>query len=276
VIPKSHLASIRKADKAIETWCKVTTRSRDNEEACKRYDLILAHCVERLEQNKLTFSRKDKKTRIKLISNYLKRETGAQTAEGLYTRYKIPTDLLHGQINKLRKLLKDVNELLFTKWYQNEIAKLATSIASPENGADLQKSQDEKKAKELALEASRNMRMRLFQGYTLFLDLLYKLDIAPGSITNEGTMSNFINITEADGNAELIQHMRNEMERPTLEQESNWTVAAQPLVKFVRIINSEVAHTQHTETKANDLLVLIRERNSSFQDVNSVNDVTGT
>jgi hypothetical protein len=273
VIPKSHLASIRKADKAIETWCKVTTRSSDNEEACKRYDLILAHRVKRLEQNEPTLSEEDKKTRIKLIADKLKRETGAETAEGLYAKYKIPTDLLHGQINELGKLLKDVNELPSTKWYQDEIAKLATNIASPENGADLQKSQDEKKAKELALEASRNMRMRLFQGYELFLDLLYKLDIAPASITNEGTRSNFMIIAEADGNAELIQHVRNEMERPTLGQESDWTVAAQPLVEFVRIINSEVAHTQRTETKANDLLALIRERNSSIQDANDVNDV---
>jgi hypothetical protein len=58
-----------------------------------------------------------------------------------------------------------------------------------------------------------------------------------------------------------------------LEQESDWTVAAQPLVEFVRIINSEVAHTQRTETKVNDLLALIRKRNSSIQDVNGVNDV---
>jgi hypothetical protein len=273
VIPKSHLASIRKADKAIESWCKVTTRSSDNEEACKRYDLILAHRVKRLEQNEPTLSEEDKKTRIKLIADILKRETGAETAEGLYAKYKFPIDLLHGQINELGKLLKDVNELPSTKWYQDEIAKLVTSIASPENGADLQKSQDEKKAKELALEASRNMRMRLFQGYEVFLDLLYKLDIAPASITNEGTRSNFMNIAETDGNAEFIQRVRNEMERPTLEQESDWTVAAQPLVEFVRIINSEVAHTQRTETKANDLLELIRERNSSIQDANDVNDV---
>jgi hypothetical protein len=45
------------------------------------------------------------------------------------------------------------------------------------------------------------------------------------------------------------------------------------LVEFVQIINSEVAHTKRTETKANDLLALIRKRTSSIQDVNNVNDV---
>jgi dsDNA-specific endonuclease/ATPase MutS2 len=125
----------------------------------------------------------------------------------------------------------------------------------------------------LALEAAQNLRLTLFQGYKLFLSVMFNLNIAPASITNEGTRLNFMNIAEADGNAELIQHVRNEMERPTLEQESDWTLAAQPLVEFVQIINSEVAHTKRTETKANNLLALIRKRNSSIQDVNGVNDV---
>jgi hypothetical protein len=273
VVPKSHLASIKKADKAIKTWCEVTTRSCDNKQARKKYDQILAFRIRRLKEENPALSENDKITRIRIIKQQLKSKTGVETAEELHAKYKFPAKLLHGQINKLGKLLRDVNKLPSASFAQTEITKLTTSIASPENGAELRKTQDEKKMKELALEAAQNLRLTLFQGYKLFLSVMFNLNIAPASITNEGTRLNFMNIAEADGNAELIQHVRNEMERPTLEQESDWTLAAQPLVEFVQIINSEVAHTKRTETKANNLLALIRKRNSSIQDVNGVNDV---
>jgi hypothetical protein len=272
VVPKSHLASIKKADKA-KTWCEVTTRSCDNKQARKKYDQILAFRIRRLKEENPALSENDKITRIRIIKQQLKSKTGVETAEELYAKYKFPAKLLHGQINELGKLLRDVNKLPSASFAQTEITKLTTSIASPENGAELRKMQDEKKMKELALEAAQNLRLTLFQGYKLFLSVMFNLNIAPASITNEGTRLNFMNIAEADGNAELIQHVRNEMERPTLEQESDWTLAAQPLVEFVQIINSEVAHTKRTETKANNLLALIRKRNSSIQDVNGVNDV---
>jgi hypothetical protein len=109
-----------------------------------------------------TLSGNDKICRIKIIEQQLKLKTGVETAGELYAKYKFPTELLRDQINKLGKLLKDVNELPSANFVQPEITKRTTSIASPENGAELRKMQDEKKMKELALEAAQNLRLTLF------------------------------------------------------------------------------------------------------------------
>jgi hypothetical protein len=229
-IPTSHKTSIKKTDDSLKKFC------------ARRIEL----------SQHLTVS--EKETELKVLQG----------------KYMFPTELLHTQIYSIGVQMGKINTLPSEKNMKGKIEELERAIEtenSPRGLPDLQSKL--KKAKERKAARDR-ITTNFLSGTLVFMDGLYKYGISPSDVISSKAMTMFTNfISSSTANQALFDKLKEELERPTLEQVSYWEAATLPVFKLVHCVYEEdTMLTTASTAKVDKLLADIKGINKQIQETN--------
>lgn len=259
-----RLEIIKRTNEKIEQYCN-RILNVDVEFNTKANALYLAR-LKKLEEELSGESESKKMLRRKQLHTHCVKEAGQPTKEELLQKWKFPADELCAQIYVIEKTLKELDEMPSEKAYTKKIAEynqqLAADQPNSENAVDLttKKTQTEK-----LLASRKNKTEKLLQTALIFLDNLEEKGIPPTEVLSDRARTvyqDFVSLSRE--NMELFRALKEELERPTLEQLDRWDAAARPIYDLVSCVEDQNMATEQNIARASDLIQKVKEIDKSI------------
>ncbi|KAF2633005.1 hypothetical protein BU25DRAFT_471155 [Macroventuria anomochaeta] len=253
---------VNRANQNIEQYCNQIVNV-DVQFNTKANALYLTR-LKKLEEGLAGQSESQKVLRRKQLQVRCVKEAGQPSKEELLSRWRFPMEELHGQIFAIEKALKELSDLPSEAAYSKKIAdynqRLAACQSDSKESAELK---IKKVDKEKLLAARKDKKTKLLQTALIFLDNLQAKGIPPNSVLSHRAKSVFEDfVSSSKENMELYNALKNEMERPTLEQLDQWGDVIEPMYDFVQCVNGMV--TEQGIGRANGLIERLEETNKAI------------
>ena len=258
------LEIVKRANEKIERYCN-RILNIDVDFNNKANALYLVR-LKKLEEELTGQPESNKMLRRKQLHTQCVKEAGQPSKEELLKKWKFPADELCGQIYAIEKALKVLDETPSEEAYNKKIAdyerRLAASHPESEEFVDLT---NKKTHKEKLLASRRNKTEKLLQTALIFLDNLEEKGIPPTQVLSDRAASVFQDfVLLSRENLQLYNALKEELERPTLEQLDEWDTATQPIYDFVSCVDNQNMVTEQSIARASNLVKELKEIDKSI------------
>ncbi|KZM26582.1 hypothetical protein ST47_g2219 [Ascochyta rabiei] len=267
-LSETRFEIFKRANENIERYCNQIVNV-DVEHNTRATALYLVR-LEKLEKELAGQSESTKVLRRKRLQTSCAKEAGQPTKAELLKKWKFPTEELTGQIYSIEKALAELDLLPSEAAYNKKIAEfnqqLAVSSSSRKAAKKTAKKNailvDKKAELEKQLASRKNKKMKLFQTALIFLDNLQEKGIPPTQVLSNRAETVFHDLVSSSReNLQLYNALKEEMERPTLEQLDEWNTAIEPMCNFVSRMERDDMVTEQS----------IAEAGVFFRDLDKIN-----
>ncbi|KAF1357338.1 hypothetical protein EJ07DRAFT_32460, partial [Lizonia empirigonia] len=259
-----RLEIMKRANEKIEQYCD-RILNVDVEFNTKANALYLAK-LKRLEEELSGESESHKMLRRKQLHTHCVKEAGQPSKEELLKKWKFPGDELCAQIYAIEKTLKELDEMPSEEAYNKKIAEYDRQLAAGQPNSEKAVNLTNKKTQtEKFLASRKNKTEKLLQTALIFLDNLEEKGIPPTQVLNDRAKSVFEDfVSLSREHLELYNALKEELERPTLEQLDRWDAAAQPIYDLVSCVDDQNMATEQTIARASNLIKKVEEIDKSI------------
>ncbi|KAF1347267.1 hypothetical protein EJ07DRAFT_160404 [Lizonia empirigonia] len=259
-----RLEIIKRANERIERYCDQILNV-DVEFNTKANALYLAK-LKRLEKELSGEPESHKMLRRKQLHTHCVKEAGQPSKEELLKKWKFPADELCAQIYAIEKALKVLDEMPSEEAYNKKIADYKRRLAASQpNSKEFVDLTNKKTHKEKSLASRKIKTEKLLQTALIFLDNLEEKGIPPTQVLSDrarNVFQDFVSLSRE--NLKLYNALKEELERPTLEQLDEWDTATQPIYDLVSCVDKQNMATEQSIARASDLVKKLEEIDKSI------------